>query len=62
MRTEAEGQIVNLALAHHLVSDYTSLVAVDVTPVRPVEAGLESGTGSDVGSSWRRMGSEHDGL
>ena len=26
--------IINLALQHHLVSRYTSLVAVDVTPVR----------------------------
>lgn len=34
--TEAENQIVALALQHHLVSDYTSLVAVDDTPVRPV--------------------------
>jgi Ca-activated chloride channel family protein len=33
---EAESQIVSLALKHHLVSDYTSLVAVDDTPVRPV--------------------------
>jgi Ca-activated chloride channel family protein len=30
-----EEQITELALAHHLVSDYTSLVAIDVTPVRP---------------------------
>ncbi len=28
--------IVDVALAHHLVSTYTSLVAVDVTPARPV--------------------------
>ena len=34
--TEAENQIVSLALEHHLVSDYTSLVAVDDMPVRPV--------------------------
>ena len=27
--------ILDIALAHHLVSKYTSLVAVDVTPVRP---------------------------
>jgi Ca-activated chloride channel family protein len=36
--TEAENQIVSLALEHHLVSEYTSLVAVDVTPARPVDA------------------------
>jgi Ca-activated chloride channel family protein len=27
--------IIGLALAHHLVSNFTSLIAVDVTPVRP---------------------------
>src|SRR5262249_37271772 len=27
--------VIDVALAHHLVSPYTSLVAVDVTPVRP---------------------------
>jgi Ca-activated chloride channel family protein len=27
--------ILDLALKHHLVSRYTSLVAVDVTPVKP---------------------------
>ncbi len=32
--------IVNLALKHHLVSRYTSLVAVDVTPARPKTQGL----------------------
>lgn len=34
--------IVGLAKAHHLVSRYTSLVAVDKTPVRPANAGLDS--------------------
>jgi Ca-activated chloride channel family protein len=29
-------EIVDLALKHHLVSKYTSLVAVDVTPTRPL--------------------------
>lgn len=29
--------ILDIALAHHLVSKYTSLVAVDVTPVRPLD-------------------------
>jgi Ca-activated chloride channel family protein len=27
--------VLDVALAHHLVSKYTSLVAVDVTPARP---------------------------
>ena len=33
-------QVVHLALEHHLVSAYTSLVAVDLTPVRPADAPL----------------------
>lgn len=35
--------MTELALAHHLVSRFTSLVAVDVTPVRPDGATLEGG-------------------
>jgi Ca-activated chloride channel family protein len=34
--------IVDTALKHHLVSKYTSLVAVDKTPVRPGNASLKS--------------------
>ena len=34
--------IVSTALKHHLVSKYTSLVAVDKTPTRPVNASLNS--------------------
>jgi Ca-activated chloride channel family protein len=34
---EYKAQITATALTHHLVSQYTSLVAVDVTPTRPVE-------------------------
>jgi Ca-activated chloride channel family protein len=34
-------QVVELALAHHLVSKFTSLVAVDVTPVRPASETLQ---------------------
>jgi Ca-activated chloride channel family protein len=33
--TEIRNAIVDVALAHHLVSKYTSLVAVDVTPTAP---------------------------
>lgn len=36
------GQIVEVALRHGLVSRYTSLVAVDRTPVRPQDADLAS--------------------
>lgn len=34
--------VIDVALRHHLVSKYTSLVAVDVTPVRPADAALRS--------------------
>ncbi len=35
-------QVINVALLHHLVSKYTSLVAVDVTPSRPQHESLKS--------------------
>jgi Ca-activated chloride channel family protein len=38
---EVRQQIIDTALNHHLVSKYTSLVAVDVTPSRPVDATLK---------------------
>jgi len=38
----ARSAIVDLALEHHLVSAFTSLVAVDRTPVRPVEDALHT--------------------
>ena len=34
-------QIIATALQHHLVSKYTSLVAIDVTPTRPLSESLE---------------------
>ena len=37
---EIRAQVVTTALAHHLVSKYTSLVAVDKTPARPAGAPL----------------------
>ncbi|GAC19119.1 VIT domain-containing protein [Paraglaciecola arctica] len=37
MQDEYKSQITATALSHHLVSQYTSLVAVDVTPTRPIE-------------------------
>jgi Ca-activated chloride channel homolog len=40
---EAKKAIITTALDHHLVSKYTSLVAVDVTPSRPVDAALKTG-------------------
>ena len=34
--------VLDVALQHHLVSKYTSLVAVDVTPVRPLQHWLQT--------------------
>jgi len=39
-RQELREAVVRVAVAHHLVSKFTSLVAVDVTPVRPQGADL----------------------
>lgn len=52
---EIETRIVDLALAHHLVSEFTSLVAVDVTPVRPMDRALsreQAPTSAPVGGAW----------
>ena len=39
---KVRSEVLSLALRHHLVSPYTSLVAVDKTPARPVEDALHS--------------------
>jgi Ca-activated chloride channel family protein len=39
---EVKDQVVALGLEHHLVTRHTSLVAVDVTPVRPRDATLHT--------------------
>jgi len=39
---QVRSQVIALALTHHMVSKFTSLVAVDVTPVRPQTASLNS--------------------
>jgi Ca-activated chloride channel family protein len=52
---EIDEHIVALALAHHLVSEFTSLVAVDVTPARPLDAALnreQVPTPGPMGSAW----------
>lgn len=36
-RNTVKNEIINVALHHHLVSKFTSLVAVDVTPTRPLD-------------------------
>ena len=38
---EMREKVVELALTHHLVTKYTSLIAIDRTPVRPVDADLK---------------------
>jgi Ca-activated chloride channel family protein len=43
-RDEAtKASVLEVALTHHLVSPYTSLVAVDVTPARPDVTGSDKG-------------------
>ena len=39
---EVRAAVVAVGLEHHLVTPHTSLVAVDVTPVRPADAVLDS--------------------
>jgi len=39
---QVRSQVIALALTHHMVCKFTSLVAVDVTPVRPQTASLNS--------------------
>ncbi len=40
--TATKQAVLDVALLHHLVSKYTSLVAVDVTPVRPADKLLQT--------------------
>jgi Ca-activated chloride channel family protein len=41
-KEKVRADVINVALNHHPVSRYTSLVAVDVTPTRPRHASLDS--------------------
>ncbi|WP_321393239.1 marine proteobacterial sortase target protein [Emcibacter sp.] len=43
-REKLKAEMTSLALAHHMVSKYTSLVAVDKTPARPPEETLDQKT------------------
>ncbi|WP_289028306.1 marine proteobacterial sortase target protein [uncultured Paraglaciecola sp.] len=36
LQSEYQSQITNTALEHHIVSQYTSLIAIDVTPTKPM--------------------------
>ncbi len=54
--TALQSQILQLAIQHQVVSEYTSLVAVDETPIRPVDEALRSEqapTSAPVGSYWQ---------
>jgi Ca-activated chloride channel family protein len=58
-REELRRQVVELAVAHHLVSRFTSLVAVDVTPERPDGSPLASRRVPNVrpaGATWQIPG------
>ncbi|PHS30539.1 MAG: marine proteobacterial sortase target protein [Methylophaga sp.] len=51
---ETKDAIVNVALAHHLVSKFTSLVAVEQTIVRPKEANMKSNAiASNMPAGWK---------
>jgi Ca-activated chloride channel family protein len=52
---QAQADIVELALQHHLVSEFTSLVAADDSPARPPEAtdrSEQAPTSAPAGSYW----------
>lgn len=52
---QAQAAIVEIALQHHLVSEFTSLVAVDDSPARPPEAtdrSEQAPTSAPAGSYW----------
>jgi Ca-activated chloride channel family protein len=54
--TALQSQILQLAIQYQVVSEYTSLVAVEDTPVRPIDQALRSGqapTSAPVGSYWQ---------
>jgi len=47
--------VIKTALSHHLTSRYTSLVAVDVTPVRPQADGLQTtAVPTNLPAGWNR--------
>jgi Ca-activated chloride channel family protein len=56
-REEVKAQVVSLGLEHHLVTRHTSLVAVDVTPVRPGDASLQRrDVATNLPHGWSRRG------
>jgi Ca-activated chloride channel family protein len=56
---EIRARVLPLALEYRLVSKYTSLVAIDKTPVRPPSEALEAariGNTKPHGSEWQAAG------
>jgi Ca-activated chloride channel family protein len=54
---DVKAQVVALGLEHHIVTKHTSLVAVDVTPVRPQDAPLErQAIATDLPHGWTYEG------
>jgi Ca-activated chloride channel family protein len=54
---DVKAQVVALGLEHHIVTKHTSLVAVDVTPVRPQDAALErQAIAANLPSGWTYEG------
>jgi Ca-activated chloride channel family protein len=52
---DVRDSVLEVALKHQLVSKYTSLVAIDVTPTRPDGKGLETAAvPSNLPAGWRR--------
>lgn len=54
--TALQSQILQLAIQYQVVSEYTSLVAVDDTPARPIDEALrleQAPTSAPVGSYWQ---------
>lgn len=50
---ETRSNVIELALTHHLVTKYTSLIAIDRTPARPVEADLKiAGLATNLPEGW----------
>ena len=51
-RDEVRAQVVDVALAHHLVSKFTSLVAVDVTPTAPHGSPMTKAVPTKLPAGW----------
>ena len=55
-RAEVRRQVIDVALAHHLVSKYTSLVAVDVTPTSPTGSPMTRAVPTELPAGWTYEG------